>query len=240
MHNVDTREEEKILKAIENNVGSGVFTEFNKAYVFGIVEKDFEFNHEEWGERFYVTRVRVARLSKTEDLVPIMISNRLVKDVERPIKGKCIEVAGQFRSHNTKDDEGRSHLGLALYATSISIHEESAIPIFKNIIFLDGYICKQPTYKVTKLGRKITDVMLAVNRPKYRMTDYIPCIAWGKTAKIISYMTVGNRIQLYGRIQSREYYKKINDRGEGEYRVAYEISLSSVASEPSVSTIEEK
>ena len=86
------------------------------------------------------------------------------------------------------------------------------------MLFLDGYICREPVYRTTPLGREITDLLIAINRP-YGKSDYIPCIAWGRTAQWASRLEVGNRVQLYGRIQSREYKK------QGEVRVAYEISI---------------
>ena len=93
-----------------------------------------------------------------------------------------------------------------------------------NKIFLDGYICKQPIYRETPLGREIADVLLAVNRP-YGKSDYIPCIAWGRNAIYASGLEVGTRLQIEGRIQSREYQKRISET-ESETRTAYEVSIS--------------
>ena len=93
-----------------------------------------------------------------------------------------------------------------------------------NSIWLDGYICKEPIYRKTPLGREIADLLLAVNRP-YGKSDYIPCICWGRNARYASGFEVGEHVQLLGRIQSREYVKRISDT-ETEKRVAYEVSVS--------------
>ena len=93
-----------------------------------------------------------------------------------------------------------------------------------NQIFLDGYICKEPVYRKTPLGREIADLLVAVNRP-YGKSDYIPCIAWGRNARYASGFAVGTRILIWGRVQSREYTKRLNET-ECEKRVAYEVSVS--------------
>ena len=54
-----------------------------------------------------------------------------------------------------------------------------------NRIILQGYLCKEPIYRETPLGREITDLLLAVNRP-YGKSDYIPCICWGRNARYAS------------------------------------------------------
>lgn len=95
-----------------------------------------------------------------------------------------------------------------------------------NQIYLDGYVCKPPIYRKTPLGREIADILIAVNRP-YGKSDYIPCIAWGRNARFASTIEVGGHLQVQGRVQSREYTKKINEE-ETEKRVAYEVSVSKI------------
>ena len=89
---------------------------------------------------------------------------------------------------------------------------------------MEGYICKQPVYRKTPLGREIADLLLAVNRP-YGKSDYIPCICWGRNARYASGFEVGEHVQVLGRIQSRDYVKKISEL-ETETRTAYEVSVS--------------
>lgn len=222
-NNVITRRE-------ENSPTEKLFSEFNKVFVSGRIEAEFDFSHEVLWEKFYRTRVRVERLSGTEDLVPIVVSDLLIgrERMKTSLEGKWVEVAGQFRSYNKLGEDGRRHLDLFLFVTAINIYDdedELEEVTNANLIYLDGYLCKTPVFRKTPLRRQITDLLIAVNRP-YGKTDFIPCIAWGRVAQWASEFEVGNRVKLYGRVQSREYFKRFSkDTEAGEYRDAYEISV---------------
>ena len=166
--------------------------------------------------------VLVRRLSNSDDRIPLMISERLI-DVTQDYRGEYITVNGQFRSYN-KHDENKNHLVLSVFVREITFVEEELDGAKTNNIMLDGYICKNPIYRKTPLGREIADLLLAVNRP-YGKSDYIPCICWGRNARYASNFEVGEHVQIFGRIQSREYVKKITET-ETEKRTAYEVSVS--------------
>ena len=227
---VARRENNVITRREENSPTEKLFSEFNKVFVSGRIEAEFDFSHEVLWEKFYRTRVRVERLSGTEDLVPIVVSDLLIgrERMKTSLEGKWVEVAGQFRSYNKLGEDGRRHLDLFLFVTAINIYDdedELEEVTNANLIYLDGYLCKPPVFRKTPLGRQITDLLIAVNRP-YGKTDYIPCIAWGRVAQWTSEFEVGNRVKLYGRVQSREYFKRFSkDTEAGEYRDAYEISV---------------
>lgn len=193
----------------------------NQVSIAGEVVSEFEYSHDVFGEGFYIINVAVNRLSNSHDIIPLMVSERLM-DVKQDYRGKYIEVAGQFRSYNRHEDN-RNRLVLSVFAREVNLSDEvsDAQP---NYIFLDGFICKQPIYRKTPLGREIADILLAVNRP-YGKSDYIPCICWGRNARFAEKFKVGGHIHVWGRIQSREYQKKINET-DVEKRVAYEISVS--------------
>lgn len=184
----------------------------------------FSFSHEVCGEKFFLSNISVERISGTCDILPIIVSERLI-DVSNDYSGKYVEVNGQFRSHNCHD-EGWRRLFLAVFATEIRFPDSDDEPDPLNQIFLDGYICKAPVYRKTPMGREIADVLLAVNRP-YRKSDYIPLICWGRNASFSSYLVVGTRIRICGRIQSRVFNKHISDDGV-EKRTAYEVSVKSM------------
>ena len=93
----------------------------------------------------------------------------------------------------------------------------------ENYIYLEGYLCKPPLKRTSPLGRDICDLMLAVNR-MYNKSDYIPCIAWGRNAGYAEQFGVGTKLSIEGRIQSREYRKKLED-GVSQLRKAYEVSV---------------
>lgn len=188
----------------------------------GKIASSFTFSHQVFGEGFYLVDILVKRLSDSEDRIPLMVSERLV-DVSQDYEGEYIMVQGQFRSYN-RHEEKKNRLVLSVFVRELSFVEEADDSIKTNQIFLDGYICKPPVYRKTPLGREIADLLLAVNRP-YGKSDYIPCICWGRNARYASAFEVGGHVLLWGRIQSREYIKKLGEN-ETEKRTAYEVSVS--------------
>ena len=197
--------------------------ENNKVKISGMVCSGFTFSHDVFGEGFYIMTVEVKRKGEALDFIPVMVSDRLV-DIEKDYSGMYVEVSGQFRSFNRQEGEKR-RLVLSVFAREIEFKEECG-GLDTNDISLAGYICKSPIYRKTPLGREIADVLLAVNRP-YGKSDYIPCICWGRNARFADGFEVGEHIKVWGRIQSREYQKRISD-DEFEKRVAYEVSVSKV------------
>ena len=196
--------------------------ENNQVSVMGRIATGFTFSHQVFGEGFYMMDILVKRLSDSEDRIPVMVSERLI-DITQDYVGEYIEIHGQFRSYN-RHEEKHNRLVLSAFARELKFLEEedSLAPV--NQIFLDGYICKPPVYRKTPLGREIADMLLAVNRP-YGKSDYIPCIAWGRNARYASGFGVGSHVCVWGRVQSREYTKKLSET-ECEKRVAYEVSVS--------------
>lgn len=196
--------------------------ENNKVCVIGEVVSGFTFSHEVFGEGFYITEIRVNRLSDQVDVIPLMVSERLM-DVNEDYRGTFVKAEGQFRSYN-RHEGNKNRLILSVFVREVELVEEYTDYTKTNQIFLDGFICKEPVYRKTPLGREIADLLIAVNRP-YGKSDYIPCIAWGRNARFASGFEVGERIRIWGRVQSREYTKKL-DETESEKRVAYEVSVS--------------
>ena len=196
--------------------------ENNKVSVIGTIVSDFTFSHAVFGEGFYLLDLSVSRLSEQADVIPLMISERLI-DVTRDYRGCTIEAIGQFRSYN-RHEGSKNRLVLSVFVREVRFMEEFTDYTKTNQIFLDGYICKEPIYRKTPLGREIADLLVAVNRP-YGKSDYIPCIAWGRNARYASGFAVGTRILIWGRGQSRDYTKRLSET-DCEKRVAYEVSVS--------------
>lgn len=196
--------------------------ENNQVTIMGEVAGRFVFSHEVFGEGFYTSDVLVRRLSRSEDRIPIMVSERLM-DVNRDHTGEYIMASGQFRSYN-RHEEQKNRLILSVFVREVEFISEEPDGAKTNSILLDGYICKQPIYRKTPLGREIADLLLAVNRP-YGKSDYIPCICWGRNARYAAAFRVGEHVQVLGRIQSREYVKRLSET-ETEKRTAYEVSVS--------------
>lgn len=193
-------------------------TENNVVILAGEVISDFRFSHEIFGEKFYLFDLKVKRLSEKFDVIPIMISERILDIKQSPI-GADVEVQGQLRSYNMNVN-GKTKVILSIFTKNLCNLEE---PSSENSVTLQGFICKKPIYRKTPRGREITDFTLAVNRP-YGITDYIPCIAWGRNAVYLSEQHIGTEICVVGMFQSREYTKKL-ENGECEVRTAFELSV---------------
>ena len=198
--------------------------ENNQVTMIGEIVSEFEFSHEVYGEGFYLVDISVSRLSDSVDYIPLMVSERLV-DVTQSYIGETILVSGQFRSYN-RHEEKKNRLILSVFVRELEFVDEIEDDIKSNQIYLDGYICKEPIYRKTPLGREIADLLVAVNR-SYGKSDYIPCICWGRNARYASSFEVGSHVEVYGRIQSREYIKKIGEE-QTEKRVAYEVSVNKI------------
>ena len=194
----------------------------NKVYVMGEIVSDATFSHEVYGEGFYEFFVKVMRLSGQADILPVTISERLIQDGMLS-KGKTLCALRQFRSYN-KLENGRSRLMLTVFVRELLDELPEKSP---NSILLSGYICKPPVYRTTPFNREIADVLIAVNRA-YNKSDYIPCIAWGRNARFVKNLAVGDRLAVSGRIQSREYQKKLSET-EVKTMTAYEVSVSKLA-----------
>lgn len=199
----------------------------NRVNIAGEVVSELKFSHETYGEKFYELSLKVPRLSDIFDVIPVTISERLLLDNDIKI-GTKIAGSGQFRSYNKLED-GKSKLMLTVFLRELLPYSESDNP---NSIEIIGYVCKEPIFRTTPFKREIADVLLAVNR-SYNKSDYLPCIAWGRNARFVKNFAVGDKVSVSGRIQSREYQKKIGD--EVITKTAYEVSLNrvEVINEPS-------
>lgn len=209
------------------------YLENNYLTLVGKVTGEKNFGHEIYGESFYVFNLEIPRLSGNSDIIPITVSERLIKE-DTLQEGKKLLVKGQFRSYNSYENE-KNRLILTVFAKDImeveDVEEDEENEIVKkdiitNEVVLIGYICKKPIYRQTPFGREISDILLAVNRA-YNKSDYIPCIAWGRNARFCQNLEVGSQVKIVGRVQSRMYEKKHED-GTVENRVAYEVSVGSL------------
>lgn len=177
-----------------------------------------QLSHSNHGKQFYRFTLEVPRLSGAVDLLPVVAEARLIMDLD-PCAGDMITVLGQVRSHNQRSESGR-HLLIFVFAASITV--ECGEPL--NDVYLEGPLCREPTFRRTPLGREICDAMLAVPRAFHR-ADYLPCIIWGRTAQDISQCHTRDVVAIRGRLQSR-IYTKLTENG-AEDRTTYEISAMS-------------
>lgn len=197
----------------------------NEVTVTGKVVGELNYSHTVYGENFYTTTLECVRQSGTIDQVPLTVSDRII-DITN-LEGKSITVKGHFRSFNKHEGEV-NRLILSVFVTDIQVQESidgDDDTSDTNELHITGFITKEPGYRMTPLGREVCDLLIASNR-QYGKTDYIPCICWGRNARFASSLSVGTELDLYGRIQSREYTKKINEAGDTETRIAYEVSIN--------------
>lgn len=181
-----------------------------------------EFSHEIGGEKFYTFLLKCDRLSEASDTLPVTISDRLLPEVANLVVGEIIAISGEIRTRNLYDEKtDRRHLDITVFAKDVIVTDEDT-----NEVHMHGFICKKPTYRQTPNGRYITDILVAVNR-KYGKSDYIPCICWGRNARFAESLDVGQEIDVKGRLQSRTYQKKTDDKVVE--KVAYELSISSIS-----------
>ena len=193
----------------------------NAATLCGVVMSKPVYSHQMYGEGFYESTLSVPRLSEQLDVIPFTISERLF-DGSGIEEGSLVTFSGQLRSYNKMVD-GKSKLLLTLFVREILENDETRNP---NTIDITGYVCKEPIYRMTPFKREICDVLLAVNRA-YNKSDYLPCIAWGRNARYVKEIPVGDKITVNGRIQSR-IYQKVDEEGNVNERVAYEVSINRV------------
>lgn len=185
-----------------------------------------KYSHTNHGQKFYRFTLEVPRLSGTVDQLPVVAEESLILQLD-PSAGEMLTVTGQVRSHNYRSEDGR-HLLIFVFAARVTAEDGDPI----NDVYLEGPLCREPTYRRTPLGREICDAMLAVPRAFHR-ADYLPCILWGRTAQLVSTCHTSDMISIQGRLQSR-IYTKLTQSGSEE-RTAYEISAlyAEILSSPS-------
>ncbi|MDR3239752.1 MAG: single-stranded DNA-binding protein [Clostridiales bacterium] len=200
----------------------------NSASIVGRIASGFTFSHEVYGEGFFTFFAEVLRLSETSDILPVTISERLL-EADHFEEGTLVHITGQIRSYNNYVEvDKKNKLVLTVFARDIESLEND-VNLNPNEIILNGFICKAPVYRTTPFGREIADLLLAVNR-SYNKSDYIPCIAWGRNARFAGRLKIGDRICIYGRMQSRGYQKKKDD-GQILEKIAYEVSIAKIETE---------
>ena len=195
----------------------------NFAILSGKIVGEFKKSHQVEGENFYEFKIQVDRLSKIKDIIPVTISERTLMS-KKYKAGDFVRIVGEYRSYN-KVFGDKSKLILHFFAKEIEMSEEIDC---ENEVRLLGFICKEPIYRKTPFDREICDVLLAVNRTNYHKSDYIPCILWGRNARFVANQNIGSKVEVVGRIQSREYSKTL-ENGQTETKTAYEVSCQRIS-----------
>jgi len=197
----------------------------NSISVKGFIVSDFTFSHNAHDENFYLFNIEVLRTSDASDILPVIISEKMINEDFRT--DSYVNLIGQVRSYNMySEEEKRNKLIIKIFAHDIVLIDDDEDSV--NDVFFDGFICKEPIYRLTPLGREICDILIAVNRP-HGKSDYIPCITWGRNAHLTKNLKIGTNVTASGRLQSRNYEKKISEDLTLS-KVAYEVSISKIES----------
>ena len=195
-------------------------TTTNAAHICGEVIDGPKLSHKTYGEAFYIFKMGIKRNSGYQDQINMMVSERTLAPDEIQV-GDWMDIRGQVRTYN-EEVGGRNRLNIVIFVRDFAYCDGETTWI--NDIFLEGYLCKLPLARTSPLGRRICDMMLAVNR-MYNKSDYIPCITWGRNAVYSSSLNVGDKIAIRGRLQSREYKKREED-GSVLIKTAFEVSVT--------------
>lgn len=200
----------------------------NKVWISGMLESDFSFSHSFLGRKYYKARLMVKRLSGVTDYVPVVVLESVFEKMNvDTLCGRYVEIIGRYASHQYFDDDGGRHFEYFVSVKDINICERAEEDV--NCVYLDGYVCHEPVYRVTPFGRVITDVTVAIPRENSKGKDRCWCIAWENFASYAKDLKLGDNIKLCGRIQSREYFKRISETSEeGCFKTAYEISIADI------------
>ena len=191
----------------------------NMTRLCGSVDGKASFSHISRNRKFYIFPLRVPRLSGAEDVISIVCDEEKMRSLE-PDESPMLRVTGELRSYNNKSGVG-NRLLIFVYANELAFCSDEP----ENSVLLQGTVCKQPSLRMTPLGREICDMLVAVNR-QFGRSDYLPCICWGQNAREASLWSVGDTVELDGRIQSRNYIKNID--GRQVQKTAFEVSAASI------------
>lgn len=196
-----------------------MISENNYVRLVGVMAGRPEYSHSSRGQDFYTFPLEVLRLSGNCDTINIIVRPEMLEGLEIAERGKLC-VCGQLRTFNNRRGEG-AKLVITVFARELQLCDDDD----SNLVELIGTLCKAPNLRCTPMGRDICDLMLAVNR-HYGRSDYLPCICWGVRAREAAAWTVGTRVRLTGRIQSRRYIK-LSEAGSVE-KTAYEVSVTEI------------
>ena len=199
----------------------------NYGVLIGRPQGEFQYSHRFYGQKYYKTRIEVKRNSGTIDIIPVVISEEVLGNfASKELKAKCVKIIGRICTYDLHNEfNGAHYLRLCFLADSINETEEQEE--MNNVVYLKGQLCKPPFVKRKNSGLKVAEIFIAVKR-KDGEKDYIPCVSWNSIAFCIeNEFTVGDDIEIQGRLQSRRYFKKYNqDPNQGHYRITYEVAIA--------------
>lgn len=188
----------------------------------GEVASDLKVTYRLEGTKYYRFYLKVYRKSSIADILPISVAEDIIKTIDFK-EGMKVRVKGSIRAYN-KTEGNKSRMIFKVYAQRIETLIDSSCTF--NRVSLVGCICKKDALRETPLGRNITGFLVATHRSR-RKSDYIPVLSWGRNAKFVDDLKIGDCVKIEGRLQSREYTKTL-ENGETITKVVYEVSSRNI------------
>jgi len=194
----------------------------NKVNVVGTISSEPKLAHSFEYADVYEFMVNIPRRSGVNDEIPVWITKDTLDRMCDITVGNEYEIIGEYRSYN---ELGTGRLILVLFAKEI--RDEFNFLYNNNNVTIEGYIVKALEPRKTPLGKEtIVDIIVAVNRFAGK-SSYLPCIIWNPDEELIESLSVGKKVHINGRLQSRKYLKVYEDE-TSEYKTAYEISVFNI------------
>ena len=165
------------------------------------------------------------RFSKGEDTLKVYFQ-RDMSGLHLLKKGVKLKLTGEICVHSMNDENTRKNHTITFVicesftlCTGMDRNEPDV-----DEVRLEGIICKKPTFRITAANLALATIILRVSCMEN--ISYVPCIFWQKNANQIADIPAGTTIEITGRLQSRNYIKRV-DKKELT-KTTYEVSVSKI------------
>lgn len=180
-----------------------------------------------WAQKVYEAVLEYRRPSGTKDKFFVQFPGQAAgtkKALLNIKKGKEVLIGGEVRTQNMDNPEPHEpRVKICIYAKVIAVNDPPADP--QNEVKLCGHICKDPRIATARFGKiAVTSFIVAVN--SHHGADYIPCVCWRNVAEAAVKLKVGAYVEITGRMQSREYKKKMPDGKPPYLATTHEVSVT--------------
>lgn len=195
----------------------------NEVILSGYLVENFKFHHDV-GTKIFEGKIEVERRSGTKDTLILQISERKLKEVGNLEEGEGIIIVGELCTHRYIGDDDMVHNKNYVYVDKVWY---TFNPDMKNWVKISGVIVKKGTLRTTQFcGKKVIEAIIAIkSKNEQRNTAYVPIIFWNDMAdNMLGNYNVGDKIEINGRLQSRDYIKRLPDDST-VVKTTFEVSV---------------
>lgn len=189
----------------------------NKVIIAGEIVQQPELSHELFGEKMYEFKVSTKRTSGTPDIISCLVAENLVREIR---ENKFVNVHGEIRTCFKPGETGGRRLIVNVFVKSIGEYENDVDEVYA----YSASLGRSPKFREVTGGKKLSELMLGIERGRKDVVDVVPAICWNGNAEKVLHLKPGDKVSLTGRLQSREYTKPL-ENGETLTRTVYEISV---------------